>query len=56
MSTYDTGDERGAVLSAHAFEAYNSLRLEVQVDHLMRFIRFDSMKVSNNMCKKTALR
>jgi len=50
------GGERGAVLRAHACEAYNSLRLEVLVDHLMRFIRFDSMKVSNNMCKKAALR
>ncbi len=51
-----TGDEKSEILRTHAPEAYNSMRLEVLVDHLMRFIRFDSLKVSNNMCKKAALR
>lgn len=39
-----------------ANEAYNSLRLELLIDYLMRFIKFDNQMITNNMCKRAALR
>ncbi len=43
--------------SSHsAITAFNTLRLEVLVDHLMRFIKFDDPIITNNMCKRSALR
>ena len=44
------------VLTLNASRAYNCMRLEILVDNLMRFIKFDDQKVTNNMCKRAALR
>ncbi len=40
----------------HAAAAFNSIRLENVIDHLMRFIKFDDQSITNNMCKRSALR
>ena len=45
----------GGALS-DAENAYNALRIEVLIDYLMRLIKFDNQKITNNMCKKFALR
>ena len=36
-------------------ESYNSLRIEVLIDYLMRFITLDNQKVTNNICKRFSL-
>ena len=41
--------------STQVTRAFNSLRLEQLIDHLMRFIKLDNQKVTNNICKRYAL-
>lgn len=37
-------------------KVYESLQLEVLIDYLIMLIKFDDQKISNNMCKKAAIR
>ena len=35
--------------------AHNALRIEILIDYLMRFIKLDNQKLTNNICKRFSL-
>ena len=56
--TTDSGSKQKHLHDAtnHASAAFNALKIEILIDYLMRLIKFDNQKITNNMCKRSALK